>query len=67
MPRRKKISTPGKQPGSSSMTYEEEEEMQHDIAKLRDQLQQVSLAQKGTEAKMDDLKTDMNDLKTDMD
>jgi len=53
------------------MTYEEEEEMQHDIAKLRDQVQQVSLAQKGTEAKMeakmDDLKTDMNDLKTDMD
>jgi len=62
------MSTPGKKPGSSSMTYEEEEEMQHDIAKLRDQVQQVSLAQKGTEAKMeakmDDLKTDMNDLKT---
>ena len=54
------------------MTYEEEEEMQHDIAKLRDQVQQVSLAQKGTEAKMEakmddlktELKTDMNDLKT---
>ena len=45
------------------MTYEEEEEMQHDIAKLRDQVQQMSLAQKGTEAKMDDLKTE---LKTDM-
>ena len=65
------MSTPSKQPGSSSMTYEEEEEMQHDIAKLRVQVQQVSLAQKGTEAKMDDLKTElktnMNDLKTDMD
>ena len=34
MPQRKKMSTPGKQPESSSMTYEEEEEMQHDIAKL---------------------------------
>ena len=70
MPRRKKMSTPGKQPGSSSMTYEEEEEMQHDIAKLRDQVQQVSLAQKGTEAKMeakmDDLKIDMNDLKIEL-
>ena len=62
------MSTPGKQPGSSSMTYEEEEEMQHDIAKLRDQVQQVSLAQKGTEAKMDCLKkgveAKMDDLKT---
>ena len=71
MPRRKKMSTPGKKPGSSSMTYEEEEEMQHDIAKLRDQVQQVSLAQKGTEAKMDCLKKGMDDLKielkTDMD
>jgi len=60
------MSTPGKKPGSSSMTYEEEEEMQHDIVKLRDQVQQVSLAQKGTKAKMDDLKTNMNDLKTEM-
>jgi len=51
MPRRKKISTPGKKPGSSNTTYEEGEEMQHDMAKLRDQVQQVSLAQKGTEAK----------------
>jgi len=73
------MSTPGKKPESSSMTYEEEEEMQHDIAKLRDQVQQVSLAQKGTEAKMDclkkgveakmdDLKTELKrELKTDMD
>jgi len=65
------MSTPGKKPGSSSMTYEEEEEMQHDIAKLRDEVQQVSLAQKGTEAKMEakmddlkiELKTDMDELK----
>jgi len=48
------MSTPGKQPRSSIMTYEEEEEMQHDIEKLRDQVQQVSLAQKGVEAKMED-------------
>jgi len=75
MPWRKKMSTPSKQPGSSSMTYEEEGEMQHDIATLRDQVKQLSLAQKGTEAKMEakmddlktELKTDMNDLKTDMD
>ena len=75
MPRRKKISTPGKKPGSSNTTYEEGEEMQHDMAKLRDQVQQVSLAQKGTEAKMEpkmdhlkiELKIDMNDLKTNMD
>jgi len=62
------MSTPGKKPESSSMTYEEEEEMQHDMAKLRDQVKQVSLAQKGTEAKMDCLKKDveakMDDLKT---
>ena len=69
------MQTPSKQPEISSMTYEEEEEMQHGIAKLRDQVQQVSLAQKGTEAKMDCLKkgveAKMNDfkieLKTDMD
>ena len=59
MPRRKKMQTPSKQPKSSSVTYEEEEEMQHDIAKLRDQVQQVSLAQKGTESKMDGLKKDV--------
>ena len=52
------------------MTYEEEEEMQHDIAKLRDQVQQVSLAQKGTETKMDCLKkgikSKMDDLKIEL-
>ena len=75
MPQRKKMQTPSKQPESSSMTYEEEEEMQHDIEKLRDQVQQVSLAQKGTEAKMDCLKKGVEakmdelkiELKTDMD
>ena len=38
------------------MTYEEEEEMQHDISKLRDQLQQISLSKKVTEARMNSLK-----------
>ena len=38
------------------MTREEEEEMQHDISKLRDQVQQNALSQKLKEAKMDSLK-----------
>jgi len=59
MPQGKKMQTPSKQLESSSMTHEEEEEMQHDISKLRDQVQQVSLAQKGTESKMDGLKKDV--------
>ena len=59
------------------MTHEVEEEMLHDISKLQDQVQQMSLSQKitkakingmeskiqGVEAKMDDLKID---LKIDM-
>ena len=42
------METPSKQPESSNMTHEEEEEMQHDILKLRDQMQQNSLSQKVT-------------------
>ena len=53
------MKTPSKEPESSSMTHEEEEEMQHDISKLQDQVQQLSLAQKGTESKMDGLKKDV--------
>jgi len=34
MPQRKKMETPSKQPESSSMAHEEEEEIQHDISKL---------------------------------
>ena len=56
MPQRKKMETPSKKPESSSMTHEEEEEMQHDISKLQDQVQQLSLTQKGTKSKMDGLK-----------
>ena len=33
--------------------------MQHDISKLRDQVQQISLSQKVAEAKMDGLKIDV--------
>jgi len=50
MPQRKKMETPSKQPESSTMTHEEQEEMQHDISKLRDEVQQFSLSQKVTEA-----------------
>jgi len=50
------METPSKQPESSSMTHEEEEEMQHDISKLGEQVQQMSLAQKVRKAKMDGLK-----------
>jgi len=41
------------------MTQGKEEEMQHDISKLHDQVQQNSLLQKVTEAKMDGLKKGM--------
>ena len=65
------METPSRKPESSSMTHEEEEEMQHDISKLRDQVQQVSLAQKGTKSKMDCLKkgveAKMNDVEANMD
>ena len=61
MPRRKKMETPSKQPESSSMNHEKEEEMQHDISKLQDQVQQNSLSQKATEAKMDSLKKGVED------
>ena len=54
---------PSKQPKSSSKTHEEEEEMKHDISKLRDQVQQVSLAQKVTESKMKDVEAKMDGLK----
>ena len=50
------MQTPSKEPESSSMTHEEEEEMLHYISKLQDQVQQLSLAQKGIESKMDGLK-----------
>ena len=64
------METPSRRPESSSMTHEEEEEMQHDISKLREQVQQVSLAQIRTESKMDCLKkcveANMNDMEAKM-
>ena len=64
------MQTPSKELESSSMTHEEEEEMLNDISTLQEQVQQVSLAQKGTEAKMDCLKKGvedkMDDLKTEL-
>ena len=53
------METPSKQPERSSMTHEEKEEMQHDISKLKDQVKKMSLTQKVTGAKMDDLKKDV--------
>ena len=38
MPQGNKMQTPSTKPESSSMTHDEEEEMQHDISKLRDQV-----------------------------
>ena len=63
MPRRNKIETPNKQPEIYNMTHEEEGAMKHDISKLRDQVQQVSLAQKVTESKMKDVEAKMDGLK----
>ena len=53
---RKKMETPSNKPEISSMYHEEEEAMQHDISKLPEQVQQNSLSQKVTKAKMDGLK-----------
>ena len=75
------MQTPSKKHESASMTHEEEEEMLHDISKLQYQVQQMSLSQKlteakingveskikGVEAKLDDLKIDLKKyFKTDM-
>lgn len=46
------MQTPSKEPESSSMTHEEEEEMLHDISKLQEQVQQMSRSQKLTDAKI---------------
>jgi len=50
MPQGKEMQTPSKEPESSSMTHEEEEEMLHDISKLHELVQQMSCSQKLTEA-----------------
>ena len=73
MPQGKKMQTPSKQPESPSMTHKEEEEMLHDISKLQDQVQQISLSQKLTEAKINGVEykikgveANIDDLKTDL-
>ena len=62
MPQRKKMETPSKQPEASTMTHEEEEEMQHDISKLQDQLQQMSLSQKLTDAKINGMESKVKNV-----
>ncbi len=56
MPQRDKMETSSKKLKISIMAHKEDEEMQHDISKLRDQVQQISLSQKVTKANMDNLK-----------
>ena len=55
------MKTPSKEPGSSSMTHEEEQEMLYDISKLQEQVRQVSLVEKETKSKMDGLRKDVED------
>ena len=61
------METPTKKPEISSMTREEEQEMQHDISKLQDQVQQTSLWLKGNEAKMNGMEANMNGMQVKMD
>jgi len=61
------METHRKQPEISSMIHEEEEEMQHDISKLRDQVQQISLSQKVTEAKMNGMEVNTKGVQAKMD
>ena len=51
----KKSSTPIKPLESSTMTHEDEE-LQHDLSKLQEQVQQISLSQKATKNEMEVLK-----------
>lgn len=74
------MKTPSKEPESSSMTHEEEEEMLHDISKLQEQVQQMSCSQKlieaningveskikGMESKIKGMEAKMDDLKRDL-
>ena len=60
------MKTPSREPESSNMTHEEEEEMLHDISKLQEKVQQMSL-QKLTEAKINGVEAKMNGMKANMD
>ena len=66
MPRGKKMQTPSKEPESSSMTHEEEEEMLHDISKLQEQVQQTSCSQKLTDAKINGMEAKINGVEAKM-
>ena len=66
MPRRKKMQTPSKEPESSNMTHEEEEEMLHDISKLQEQVQQMSRSQKLTDAKINGVEAKINGVEAKM-
>ena len=59
--------TPSKEPESSSMTHEEEEEILHDISKLQEKVQQMSCSQKLTEAKISGMEAKMNGMEAKMD
>ena len=52
---RKNNSTPIKPSEGSTMTHEDEE-LQHDLSKLQQQVQQISLSQRATKNEMDVLK-----------
>jgi peptidoglycan hydrolase CwlO-like protein len=58
------MQTPSKEPESSSMTHEEEEEMLHDISKLQEQVQQMSRSQKLTEAKISGVESKINGVES---
>ena len=65
----KKNSTPIKPSDYSTMTHEDEE-LQHDLSKLQEQVHQISLSQRATKNEMDVLKksveTKMDGLKKGM-
>ena len=66
---RKNNSTPVKPSEGSTMTHEDEE-LQHDLSKLQEQVQQISLSQRATKNDMEVLKkgveTKMDGLKKGM-
>ena len=49
------------------MTHEKEEEILHDISKLKDQVQQISLLQKLTEAKINGVESKINGMEAKID
>ena len=62
----KKHSTPIKPLEGSNMTHEDEE-WHHDISKVQEQVQQISLSQRSTKNEMEDLKKGMEGVEAKMD